>query len=78
MLSSSSHDVRLWDTSLISSGPLHPFQECKYARFSNSGNIFAALPFEQSNREIFLYDIKTFNLESKLSDTSPRRRYVCE
>ncbi|KAF3943041.1 hypothetical protein CMV_030361 [Castanea mollissima] len=69
VLSSSSQDVRLWDASSISGGPMHPFEGCKAARFSNSGNIFAALSSEPGQREIFLYDIQTFQLELKLSDT---------
>ncbi|KAK9279356.1 hypothetical protein L1049_013035 [Liquidambar formosana] len=71
VLSSSSHDVRLWDASSVSGGPIHPpFEGCKAARFSNSGSIFAALSSEPSQREIRLYDIQTCNLELKLSDTS--------
>lgn len=69
VLSSSSQDVRLWDASSISGGPMHPFEGCKAARFSNSGNIFAALSSEPGQREILLYDIQTFQLELKLSDT---------
>ncbi|KAG6698391.1 hypothetical protein I3843_08G018000 [Carya illinoinensis] len=70
LLSSSSQDVRLWDASSISGGPMHPFEGCKAARFSNSGSIFAALTVEPSPREILLYNIQTCQLESKLSDTS--------
>ncbi|KAJ7958685.1 DDB1- and CUL4-associated factor-like 1 [Quillaja saponaria] len=70
VLSSSSQDVRLWDATSISSGPTHMFEGCKAARFSNSGNVFAALSSETARREILLYDIQTSQLESKLSDTS--------
>lgn len=70
LLSSSSQDVRLWDASSISGGPMHSFEGCKAARFSNSGNIFAALPTDTSERGILLYDIQTCHLELKLSDTS--------
>ncbi|XP_044463787.1 DDB1- and CUL4-associated factor homolog 1 [Mangifera indica] len=69
LLSSSSQDVRLWDASSISGGPMHSFEGCKAARFSNSGSIFAALPMETSQRGILLYDIQTCQLELKLSDT---------
>lgn len=69
VLSSSSQDVKLWDASSISGGPMHPFEGCKAARFSNSGNIFAALPSESTRREILVYDIQTCQLESTLSDT---------
>lgn len=71
LLSSSTQDVRLWDASSISSGPLHPFEGCKNARFSNSGTHFAALSSEgSSRREILLFDIQTYQMELKLSDTS--------
>ncbi|XP_061347749.1 DDB1- and CUL4-associated factor homolog 1 isoform X2 [Gastrolobium bilobum] len=70
LLSSSSQDVRLWDASSILSGPTHQFEGCKAARFSNSGNVFAALSSESAQREILLYDIQTSQLKSKLSDTS--------
>lgn len=68
LLSSSSQEVRLWDASLMQSGPLHPFEGCKTARFSNSGAHFAALSSEPSRREILIYDIQTCQLELKLSD----------
>ncbi|KAA8528199.1 hypothetical protein F0562_035550 [Nyssa sinensis] len=70
VLSSSAHDVRLWDASSVSAGPRHSFEGCKAARFSNSGTMFAALSSEQSQREILLYDIQTYHLDLKLSDTS--------
>ncbi|CAK9172926.1 unnamed protein product, partial [Ilex paraguariensis] len=70
VLSSSAHDVRLWDASSVSAGPKHSFEGCKAARFSNSGTIFAALSSESSQREILLYDIQTCQLELKLTDTS--------
>lgn len=69
LLSSSSQDVRLWDATSILSGPTHSFEGCKAAKFSNSGNVFAALSSEAARREILLYDIQTCQLESKLSDT---------
>ncbi|XP_022141621.1 DDB1- and CUL4-associated factor homolog 1 isoform X2 [Momordica charantia] len=70
VLSSSSLDVRLWDASSISGGPMHSFEGCKAARFSNAGNIFAAMASETARREILLYDIQTCQLELKLSDTN--------
>ncbi|XP_022937370.1 DDB1- and CUL4-associated factor homolog 1-like [Cucurbita moschata] len=70
VLSSSSLDVRLWDASSISSGPMHSFEGCKAARFSNAGNIFAAMASEPARREILLYDIQTCQVELKLSDTN--------
>lgn len=70
VLSSSPHDVRLWDASSVSGGPMHSFEGCKAARFSNYGTVFAALSSEPSRREILLYDIKTCQLDLKLSDTS--------
>lgn len=70
VLSSSSEDVRLWDASTVYAGPMHSYEGCKAARFSNSGDVFAALSSELAQREILIYDIQTNQLESKLSDTS--------
>ncbi|KAM0946292.1 putative transcription factor WD40-like family [Dioscorea sansibarensis] len=70
ILSSSIHDVRLWDASSISSGPLHSFDGCKAAQFSHSGIMFAAFSPEASRREVLLYDIQTYNLEQRFSDSS--------
>lgn len=69
VLSSSAHDVRLWDASSIPTGPKHSFDSCKAARLSNSGTTFAALD-TVSQREILLYDIQTCGLDLKLTDTS--------
>ncbi|KAL5850013.1 hypothetical protein ACOSQ4_008026 [Xanthoceras sorbifolium] len=69
LLSSSALDVNLWDASSVSGGPMHTFERCKAARFSNSGNIFAALSTDTSERGILLYDIQTCRSEMKLSDT---------
>ena len=49
---------------------MYSFEGCKSARFSNSGDVFAALLAEIARREILLYDIQTCQLESKLSDAS--------
>ncbi|KNA05955.1 hypothetical protein SOVF_185550 [Spinacia oleracea] len=70
VLSSSSLDVKLWDASSISGGPIQTFEGCKAARFGNAGTCFAALPSETSQREILLYDVATHQLDQKLSDTS--------
>ncbi|KAK6912401.1 hypothetical protein RJ641_022002 [Dillenia turbinata] len=70
VLSSSSHDVRLWDAFSISGGPIHSFDECKAARFSNSGSTFAALPSDSSQKKILLYDIQTYHIEQTLLDMS--------
>ncbi|KAH0741223.1 hypothetical protein KY290_034266 [Solanum tuberosum] len=70
LLSSSAHDVRLWDAASVSAGPKHSFEGCKAARFSNFGTTFAALSAEQSRREILLYDTQTCQVELKLTDTS--------
>ncbi|KAJ6798378.1 DDB1- and CUL4-associated factor-like protein 1 [Iris pallida] len=70
ILSSASHDVKLWDATSISGGPLHPFDGCKAARFSQSGTMFAALSTEPSRREVLLYDIQTCNVELRLSESS--------
>ncbi|XP_010910305.2 DDB1- and CUL4-associated factor homolog 1 [Elaeis guineensis] len=70
VLSSGSADVRLWDATTISGGPLHSFEGCKAAHFSNSGTIFAALPSDTSRREVLLYDVQTCNMELSLTDSS--------
>lgn len=70
LLSSSAHDVRLWDATSVSAGPRHSFEGCKAARFSNFGRTFAALSAEASRREILLYDIQTCQVDLKLTDTS--------
>ncbi|KAJ4826144.1 hypothetical protein Tsubulata_030551 [Turnera subulata] len=69
LLSSSSQDVRLWDASSISGGPIHSIDGCKAARFSHTGDVFAALTAEPARREILLYDVQTCHVESTLSDT---------
>ncbi|CAN6482841.1 unnamed protein product [Victoria cruziana] len=70
LLSSSAFDVRLWDSSSLSAGPVHIFEGRKAARFNHSGNIFATVASELSRREVFLYDVETCHLDQKLSDTS--------
>ncbi|XP_077248796.1 DDB1-CUL4 associated factor 1 [Tasmannia lanceolata] len=70
VLSSGAYDVRLWDASSISGGPMHSFDGCKAARFSHSVAMFAALSSESSRREVLLYDIQTCNLDLTLSDSS--------
>ncbi|CAN4128261.1 unnamed protein product [Withania somnifera] len=70
LLSSSAHDVRLWDATSVSAGPRHSFEGCKAARFSNFGRTFAALSAEPSRHEILLYDIQTCQVDLKLTDTS--------
>ncbi|KAL8099818.1 hypothetical protein AgCh_032180 [Apium graveolens] len=70
ILSSSSHDVRLWDASSVSAGPRHSFEGCKSGKLSNSGRNFAALSLESTHREILLYDVQTCNLDLKLTDTN--------
>ncbi|KAK9153389.1 hypothetical protein Sjap_000869 [Stephania japonica] len=70
VLSSGSYDVKLWDASSISGGPLHSFEGCKAARFSNSGLKLAALGTESSRHEVLLYDSQTYNLELRLNDSA--------
>ncbi|CAA0831916.1 DDB1- and CUL4-associated factor homolog 1 [Striga hermonthica] len=70
VLSSSSMDVRLWDASSISGGPKHSFDGIKAGRFSNSGSKFAALRADSPRREILLYDVHTYQLDTTLMDTS--------
>lgn len=66
ILSSSAHDVRLWDATSVAAGPKHSFEGCKAGRFSHSGTGFAALPNEVTRREILLYDVETCQLDLKL------------
>ncbi|GLT85096.1 hypothetical protein SLE2022_032980 [Rubroshorea leprosula] len=70
ILSSGSKDVRLWDASSISGGPMHSFDGCKAAKLNNSGTTFATLSAESNRQEILLYDVQACNLELKLSDAS--------
>ncbi|URE16757.1 LisH [Musa troglodytarum] len=70
VLSSGLYDVKLWDASSISTGPLHSFEGCKAARFSHSGTNFATLSSDTSRREVLLYDVQTYNVELRLPDSS--------
>lgn len=70
LLSSCNYDVRLWDSSALGNGPLHAFDNCRAARFNNSGSMFAAISSESSRREILIYDVQSCNLEQTLSDSS--------
>ncbi|PKA64774.1 DDB1- and CUL4-associated factor like 1 [Apostasia shenzhenica] len=69
ILSSGTHDVKLWDASEVSNGAIHSFDGCKTARCSHSGMSFTALSTDPSKREILLYDIQTCNVELRLPDT---------
>ncbi|XP_024996261.1 DDB1- and CUL4-associated factor homolog 1 isoform X2 [Cynara cardunculus var. scolymus] len=70
LLSSSSHDVRLWDAPTVSAGPRYSFDGIKAATFSHCGTMFAALSSELSRREILLYDVQTCKSDLKLTDQS--------
>ncbi|KAI3756159.1 hypothetical protein L1987_55975 [Smallanthus sonchifolius] len=70
LLSSSSHDVRLWDAPTVSAGPKYSFDGIKAATFSHCGTMFAALSSELSRREILLYDVLTCKSDLKLTDQS--------
>ncbi|KAJ0802302.1 putative transcription factor WD40-like family [Helianthus annuus] len=70
LLSSSSHDVRLWDAPTVSAGPKYSFDDIKAATFSHCGTMFAALSSELSRREILLYDVQTCKSDLKLTDQS--------
>ncbi|KAI3804589.1 hypothetical protein L1987_26248 [Smallanthus sonchifolius] len=70
LLSSSSHDVRLWDAPTVSAGPKYSFEGIKAATFSHCGTMFAALSSELSRREILLYDVLTCKSDLKLTDQS--------
>ncbi|XP_076959228.1 DDB1- and CUL4-associated factor homolog 1-like [Bidens hawaiensis] len=70
LLSSSSHDVRLWDAPTVSAGPKYSFEGIKAATFSHCGTMFAALSSELSRREILLYDVQTCKSDLTLTDPS--------
>ncbi|XP_062227245.1 DDB1- and CUL4-associated factor homolog 1-like isoform X2 [Phragmites australis] len=70
ILTSSLNEVKIWDASSISGGPLHTFEGCKAARFSHSGTLFAALSTDATQREVQLYDVQTYNLDLRLPDNS--------
>nr|XP_043627546.1 DDB1- and CUL4-associated factor homolog 1 [Erigeron canadensis] len=70
LLSSSSHDVRLWDAPSVAAGPKYSFDGIKGATFSHCGTMFAALSSELSSREILLYDVQTCKSDLKLTDQS--------
>ncbi|KAL8171430.1 hypothetical protein V2J09_023234 [Rumex salicifolius] len=70
LLSSSTFDVKLWDASSITGGPIHWFEDCRTAKFGHSGTVLAALSADTSERNILVYDVRTFQLDQKLSDTS--------
>ncbi|KAL4573779.1 hypothetical protein LXL04_020596 [Taraxacum kok-saghyz] len=69
LLSSSSHDVRLWDARLVSAGPKYSFDGIKAATFSHCGTMFSALSSQLSRRrEILLYDVQTCKSYLKLTN----------
>lgn len=70
ILSSGLNEVKLWDASSISAGPLHSFEGCKAACFSHSGTNFAALSSDSLHREVLLYDVQTYSVELKLTESS--------
>ncbi|KAL6651717.1 hypothetical protein ACP70R_010642 [Stipagrostis hirtigluma subsp. patula] len=70
ILTSSLNEVKIWDAFSVSVGPLHTFEGCKAARFSHSGTSFAALSTDNSQREVQLYDVQTYNLDLRLPDNS--------
>lgn len=70
VLSSTTNDVQLWDASSLSGGSIHTFEGRKAAQFSHSGTVFAALSSDLALREVLLYDVQTYNLDLKLTDSS--------
>ncbi|TVU16712.1 hypothetical protein EJB05_40287 [Eragrostis curvula] len=70
ILTSSLNEVKIWDAFSISGGPLHTFEDCKAAKFSHSGALFAALSADGSQREVQLYNVQTYNLDRRLPDNS--------
>ncbi|CAL5070946.1 unnamed protein product [Urochloa decumbens] len=80
ILTSSLNEVKIWDAFSVSGGPLHTFEDCKAARFSHSGTLFAALSTDTAQREIQLYDAQTYALAQRFPDntsnSSSGRGYV--
>lgn len=70
LLSSASYDVRLWDSSSLSNGPLTVFEGCKAARFNHAGSRFGAIALEAAHKEVLLYDVGSYKLEQRLSDST--------
>ncbi|XP_024402964.1 DDB1- and CUL4-associated factor homolog 1 isoform X1 [Physcomitrium patens] len=70
LLSSASHDVRLWDSSNLGNGPLHAFDSCKAARFNHAGSRLGAITCESPHKAVLLYDVGSYRLEQRLSDSS--------
>ena len=67
LLTSGHYDIRLWEASALAA-PVHVFDGCKAARFSHSGEIFAALAVEPTRREVLLYDVETCQVSLNLTD----------
>ncbi|CAO2044344.1 unnamed protein product [Urochloa humidicola] len=80
ILTSSLNEVKIWDAFSVSGGPLHTFEDCKAARFSHSGTLFAALSTDTAQREIQLYDAQAYTLVQRFPDntsnSSSGRGYV--
>ncbi|KAF8750614.1 hypothetical protein HU200_012319 [Digitaria exilis] len=70
ILTSSLSEVKMWDAYAVSGGPLHTFDDCKAARFSHSGSLFAALSTDTAQREIQLYDVQTYTVTQRLPDNT--------
>jgi HIV-1 Vpr-binding protein len=70
ILSSSINEVKLWDASSVSTGPLHTFEDCKAARFNHAGTLFAAISTDATRRAVLLYDVQTHNAGMQLPDYS--------
>uniref|UniRef100_A0ACD5V8R1 Uncharacterized protein n=1 Tax=Avena sativa TaxID=4498 RepID=A0ACD5V8R1_AVESA len=70
ILSSSLHEVKLWDAFSVSMGPLNTFEDCKAARFNHAGTLFAAISTDATRRAVLLYDVQTHNIDMQLPDNS--------
>lgn len=70
ILSSSINEVKLWDASSLSMGPLQTFENCKSARFNHAGTLFATLSTDETQRAVLLYDVQTHNIDRQFPDNS--------
>ncbi|GJP50047.1 hypothetical protein CLOM_g9196, partial [Closterium sp. NIES-68] len=71
LLSSTRTEVKLWDASDLSLGPLHTFPACRLGRFSHSARTIAAVRTEgqaRESREVLLYDVATGRLQETLRE----------
>ncbi|XP_024528210.1 DDB1- and CUL4-associated factor homolog 1-like isoform X2 [Selaginella moellendorffii] len=70
LLSSSTSDVKLWNSAGLTPGPLHTFDNCKSARFNHAGTMIGVTRSGQHAKEVMLYDVNNYTLSHTLTDAS--------